>query len=77
MLDQMPMMAEPGRWRTMLYEVFWLGKEPTLTAEERKAAAQRKTEETRKMIGTPLKRSELDAMQAMIQRAQELRGEKN
>jgi hypothetical protein len=29
------------------------------------------------MIGTPLKRSELDAMQAMIQRAQELRGEKN
>ena len=75
MMESAPLMSDPGRWRTMMYEAFWLGKEPTLTAEEQKRMAERKVEEARRSIGSPRTKGELDSMQALMERAKRLRGE--
>lgn len=69
------MMSDPGRWRTMMYEAFWLGKEPTLTAEEQRRMAERKVDEAKRSIGAPRTKGELDSMQTLLQRAKQLRGE--
>ena len=68
-------MADPGRWRTLMYEAFWLGKEPELTPEERKEREQRRSEEARRMIGAPLAQSELAAMEELRAHAAQLREE--
>ena len=73
MLSQAPMMADPARWRTMMYEAFWLGKEPELTPEERRDREQRRSAEARQMIGAPAAQSELAAMQELAERAAQLR----
>lgn len=71
-------MADPGRWKTMMYEAFWLGKEPTLTPEEQKALRERGKgggPDGQHITQKPTSK-ELDAMKALAQRAAELRGEK-
>ena len=72
-LDQAPIMSDPGRWRQAMYTALWLGKEPELTPEEAKEAAARKADDARKAIGSPVATNKLDEMKALMQRATELR----
>jgi hypothetical protein len=75
MLSQAPLMSDPSRWRTMMYEAFWLGEEPTLTAEERKHQQQRQADDARRAIGAPVGKGKLAEMDALLARAALLRGE--
>ena len=75
MMEQAPLMADAGRWRTMMYEIFWLGQEPKLTPEEQKQAQQRRAQDAKEAIGTPVKDRELQAMNALLERARQLREE--
>lgn len=75
MMEQAPLMSDSGRWKTMMYEIFWLGQEPKLTAEEQKQAQQRRSEDAKAAIGTPVKDRELDQMNALLERARQLREE--
>lgn len=71
MLAQAPAMSDPGRFRTLMYEAFWLGKQAELTAEERQAQA----ENTNRTIGTPASQTELAAVEELRARAAKLREE--
>jgi hypothetical protein len=75
MLEQAPLMSDAGRWKTMMYEIFWLGQEPKLTAEEQRQAQKRRTEDAKAAIGTPVKDRELEAMNTLLERARQLREE--
>jgi hypothetical protein len=67
------MMAEPSRYREVMYDLFFLGKEPTLTPEERKRV-QAKNKGAKG--GAPTQ-SELAALQALRDRAAKLREQQN
>jgi hypothetical protein len=73
-LEQAPLMSDPVRWRKAMHDALWLGKEPELTAEERRAAAKHEADEARKAIGTPVGAGSLEEMKALMQRASDLRG---
>ena len=75
MLSQAPTMADPSRWKTLMYEAFWLGKEPELTPEEQKARREHTAQEARAAIGSPVARSDLAAMDELLARAAQLREE--
>ena len=68
-------MSDPTRWRTMMYEAFWLGQEPTLTPEERKQQQQRQADDARRSIGSPVGKGSIAEMDALLARAALLRGE--
>lgn len=75
-MAQAPIMGDPGRWRTLMYEMLWLGEEPRLTPEERANMAKRRFERVQESIGTGVASAkEKDAMAALMARAQKLRGE--
>jgi hypothetical protein len=73
MIDAAPVMSDGRRYREIMYEVFWLGKEPTLTPEERKRASGGKGAKAPKPTG--FSPGDLDTLREMRERAEQLRGE--
>ena len=67
-------MSDGRRYREIMYEVFWLGKEPTLTAEERKRSTGGKGKgKAPKASGAS--QADLEALRQMREAAERLRGE--
>ena len=66
------MMADPTRYRKVMYDLFFEGKQPELTPEEKERLAKRPSKGGRGSGGAP-SRSEMDALEALRLRASQLR----
>ncbi len=66
-MENAPMMADMGKYRTMMYEIFWLGKNPS---PELSAQA------VKDRIGKgEVTKGDLSALEALEAKAASLRGE--
>jgi hypothetical protein len=65
-------MSDGRRYREIMYEVFWLGKAPTLTAEERQRQKPAKGKAPKPGGFTS---ADLDTLRQMREQAERLRGE--
>jgi hypothetical protein len=65
------MMADPTRYRSIMYDLFFKGQVPVLTAEEQKSAAKR----SKRPSGAAPGRHEMDALEALRAQAAQIRAE--
>jgi hypothetical protein len=63
-------MADPARYRKVMYDLFFEGRQPELTAEEKERLAKR--HQPRASGGAP-SRTEMDALAALRAKASQLR----
>lgn len=74
LMGQAPIMGDPARWKTLMYQILWLGEEPSLTAEERTNLAKRRIERVQESIGRGgATAKEKDQMAALMAKAEKLR----
>ena len=68
-VEAAPLMADPARYRKVMYDLFFEGRQPELTAEEK----QRLAKQPRRRGGGAPSRQELDALEALRLKASQLR----
>lgn len=76
LMGQAPIMGDPARWKSLMYQMLWLGEEPDLSPEEKANMAKRRIERVNESIGRgTYSAKEKDAMAALMEKAKKLRGE--
>lgn len=75
-MERVPLMGDPARYRHIMHTLIWEGKMPELTPEERKAVKEREMKEARASMGGGATGTDREKLAALREMSEKLRAQK-